>query len=86
MFLLPTLRTLRLDLASEHFQQQAALGLSAQAQQDEVVAREQGVDHLRDHRVVVADDAGEEFVAALDDAEQVGADFVLDAAFRIPRR
>src|SRR5208283_675116 len=38
--------------------QDAALRLPAQAEQDEVVAREDGVDDLRDDRVVVTDDAG----------------------------
>ena len=40
--------------------QDAAFGLAAQAEQDEVVARKEGVDDLRDDGVVVADDAGEE--------------------------
>ena len=37
----------------------AALGLPAQAQQDQIVARENCVYDLRDDRLVVADDAGE---------------------------
>ena len=40
--------------------QQARLGLTAQAKQDEVVLREQRVDQLRNDAVVVADDAGEQ--------------------------
>ena len=40
--------------------QDAALRLAAQAEQDEVVPREDGVDELRDDGVVVADDAGEQ--------------------------
>ena len=43
--------------------EQARLRLAAQAEQDEVVAREHGVDHLRDDGVVVADDAGKERLA-----------------------
>ena len=64
----------------------ARLGLAAQAEQDEVVAREDGVDDLRDDRVVVADDAGEERLAfgAAGDLAQAGdevvAELVLDAA------
>ena len=38
--------------------QDAALGLSAQSEQDEIVPREHGVDDLRDHRVFVTDNAG----------------------------
>ena len=44
--------------------QDAALRLAAQAEQDEVVPRQDRVDELRDDRVVVADDAGEERLAA----------------------
>ncbi len=40
--------------------QDARFGLAAQAEQDEVVAREDGVDELGDDGVFVADDAGEE--------------------------
>ena len=40
-----------------------ALRLPAEPEQDEVVPREDGVDELRDDRVVVADDAGEERAA-----------------------
>ncbi len=37
-----------------------ALGLPSQAQKDEVVPGQDGVHQLRDHGVVVADDAGKE--------------------------
>ena len=40
------------------------LGLAAQAEQDEVVLGQDRVDELRNHGVVVADDAGEEPLAA----------------------
>ena len=40
--------------------QDAALGLTTEAEEDEVVAGEDGVDDLRDDGIVVADDAGEE--------------------------
>ena len=43
--------------------QDPALGLAAQAEQDEVVPREDGVDELRDDRLVVADDAGKQGLA-----------------------
>ena len=42
----------------------ARLRLAAQAEQDEVVPREDRVDELRDHGVVVADDAGKQRLAA----------------------
>jgi hypothetical protein len=63
--------------------QQARLRLSAQAEQDEVVAREDGVDYLRDDGVVVADDAGEQALLRTGDLAQardeVVAKLVLDA-------
>ncbi len=68
--------------------QDAGLGLAAQAEQDEVVAREDGVDDLRDDRVVVADDAGEEAFAFAWAAgrdlpqtrDEIVAELVLDGA------
>ena len=60
--------------------QDAALGLAAQAEQDEVVTREDGVDELRDDGLVVADDAGKERFARLQLANQVVADFLLDGS------
>ena len=65
--------------------QDAALGLAAQAEQDEIVARQHRVDDLRDDRVVVADDAGEERAAGAEARDEVLAHFVahrtpLDAA------
>ena len=66
----------------------ARLGLTAEAEEDEVVAREDGVDDLGDDGVVEADDAGEEgfafvLAAGRDVAEardEVVAELVLDAA------
>ena len=66
----------------------ARLGLAAEAEEDEVVAREDGVDDLGDDGVVEADDAGEEglafaLAAGRDGAEardEVVAELVLDAA------
>src|SRR5207249_11188212 len=45
--------------------QNAALGLAAQAQQNEIMARQDGVDELRHHGIFVADDAGEYFLAGI---------------------
>ena len=56
----------------------AALGLAAQPEQDEVVPRKDGVDELRDDRLVVADDAGEQRLARLQLADQIVADLLLD--------
>ncbi len=64
--------------------QDAALGLSAQAEQDEIVARQDGVDDLRHDRVVEADDAGKERRARTQALDQVAANLVLDAAPRDP--
>jgi hypothetical protein len=66
----------------------AGLGLAAEAEEDEVVAREDGVDDLGDDGIVIADDAGEEglsvaLAAGGDLAEacdEVVAELVLDAA------
>ncbi len=58
----------------------AALGLTAQAEQDEVVAREDRIDQLRDDRFVVADDAREQRFARLQLAHEVVADFLFDGA------
>ena len=58
----------------------AALGLPAKTQKDEVVAREHGVDDLRDDRLVVADDAGEDALAAAQLPQEVGAHLVLHGA------
>ena len=60
--------------------QDAALGLAAQAEQDEVLPRENGVDDLRNDGVFVADDAGEERLSSLQARDQVLAHFVFHAA------
>ncbi len=49
----------------------ASFGLPAQSQQDEIVARQNGVDDLRNHGIFVADHAGEKLVAALQLADQI---------------
>ena len=62
---------------------QAALRLSAQAEQDEVVAAQERVLHLGHDRLVVAEHAGEDVAAGLDGGDQVGAHLVLDGARRV---
>ena len=56
--------------------QQAGLRLASQAQQDEVVLREQGVDELRNDGIVVADDPLEQRRIAPQSPDQVLPDFV----------
>ena len=63
------------ELANE-----AGLGLSAQSEKNEIVARQDGVDHLRHHGIFISDDAGKELAPALNPADQVLAEFVFDAA------
>src|SRR5713101_4946956 len=65
--------------------QDAALRLTPQAEQNEVVARQDGVDELRNHRLVVADDAGEERLARSQPADQVVADFLFNRPRAIAR-
>ncbi|MCL6481594.1 MAG: hypothetical protein K6U02_07700 [Firmicutes bacterium] len=79
------------DLASGHHRnglvekihqaaQEAAFGLPAQAEQDEVVSRQNGIDDLRHDGVFIAMDAGEKGFARLDLRQQVFAHLLLDAA------
>jgi len=49
------------------------------------VFRKDGVDHLRNNRIPVADDAGKELFSALDAADQILPEFVLHAAVRVAR-
>ena len=56
----------------------ARLRLPAQAEEEQVVLREDAVDDLRDDRVAVADDAGEELFAGPQLADHVAAQLVLD--------
>ena len=64
--------------------QDPALRLTTQAEQDEVVARQNRVDDLRDDRVVEADDSRKERRPRLEPRDQVASDLVLDAAPREP--
>ena len=60
--------------------QDARLRLTAQAEQDEVVPREQRVDDLRHDGLVVADDAREDRAALREAGEQICAHLVLHGA------
>ena len=62
--------------------QNAALGLAAQSEEDEVVARQEGVDDLRQHGFFITVDAGEQRFIRLDLAQEVRADFILHAPLR----
>ena len=71
-------RRLRIEQRGQSAQD-AALGLAAQSQQNEIMARKNGVDDLRHDRVVVSDDAGENRAALPEFRDQVVAHFVLHA-------
>ena len=73
------IRHLRIEQRGERAQD-AALGLATQSQQDEIVARKNGVDNLRHHGVVVTDDAGKDRAAAAQPGDEVVAHFVFDTA------
>jgi hypothetical protein len=60
--------------------EQTGLSLAAQAEQDEIMARQQRVYELWNHGVVVADDAGKEGAARAQLADQVLPDFLVHAA------
>ena len=53
---------------------------NAQPEEDEVVAREQRVDELRNDRVLVADDTGKQRAAGAELLDQVVAHFFVDTA------
>ena len=59
---------------------EARLGLPAQSQQNEIVARKNGVDHLRHHGILESQNAREKILAALQFADQIIAKFVLDGS------
>jgi hypothetical protein len=56
--------------------QQATLGLAPEAQQDEVVPGQEGVDDLGENGVFVANDAGEQRLLRLQPLEEIAADFL----------
>jgi hypothetical protein len=60
--------------------QDAALSLTAQAEQNKIVARKKRIDDLRNDRVVVTVNAGKDRFASFDGAEEISANFVLDRA------
>src|SRR5437879_5242978 len=60
--------------------QNAALGLAAQAEKNEIVPREKRIHDLRNNRVFISVDAGEEGFALFDGPEQIAAEFILDGA------
>ena len=57
---------------------QPALGLALLAEEEHVVAGEEGDVDLGNDGVVVADDAGEQFFAGRQQAKEVVADLLLD--------
>jgi hypothetical protein len=59
----------------------ARLGLPAQPQQNEIVAGQNRVDNLRDHRVVVTHDAWKKLLAALEFTDEILAQLFFHAAF-----
>jgi hypothetical protein len=54
--------------------------LAALAEKDDVLAAQDGVLDLRDDAVLVADDAGEERLSALQARDQIVPKFLLDRA------
>src|SRR5712692_7451865 len=66
----------QVDEAAEN----AALGLAAEAEKNEIVAREQGIDDLRDNGVFVAVDAGKKRFALFDGTKQIAAELILNGA------
>ena len=63
----------------------AALRLAAQAEQDEVVTREDRVDELGNHRLFVTHNAGKQRRAVLEQADQVFPHFVFYGALAAGR-
>src|SRR5712664_4189544 len=58
----------------------SAFGLAAEAEQNEIVAGEQGIDDLRDDGVLVAMHAGEKRLAFFNGTEQIAAELILYGA------
>ena len=71
-------RGLRIEQAGK-CAQDSALGLAAQAQQNEIVAGEYRVHDLGDDRIVIADDARKYRTLSLQASYQIFAQFVLDS-------
>src|SRR6185312_5428657 len=68
----------RLVEEADQHARHARLGLAALAEEDQVLAAEDGVLDLRDDGVVVADDAGQERLAAPQARDEVVAQLLLD--------
>ena len=58
----------------------ARLRLSPEAKQDEIVLRQDGIDDLGQHRVLVADHTLEQGGAGVEGMKQVGPEFLADGA------
>ncbi len=54
--------------------------MATKAEENEIVAREQGIDDLRDDGVFIAVHAGKKRLALFDGAEQIAAELILDGA------
>ena len=63
----------------DHRADEAGLGLAPLAEEDQVMARQNGVLDLGDDGILVADDAREQLSALLDLGNKVAAELVLDA-------
>ena len=50
---------------------EAGLRLAAQSEKNKIVARQDGVDHLRHHGIFVSDDSGKERLPALNSTDQI---------------
>ena len=66
--------------------QEPRLALAARAEQEQVVAGEDGVNHLGQYRVVVADQAGQDRLAPAELAEEVAPHLLLDRDGAVARR
>ena len=63
---------------------QARLGLPAQAQQNEIMPRKNGVHNLGHNTIVVTDNAGEQRFTALEFADQIAPQLVFHGSFGNP--
>ena len=63
-----------------HLAEDPALGLTPEAEEDQVLARQDRIDELGDDRIVVSPDAGKELAASPKLGDEVGADLILDGA------
>ena len=61
----------------------AALGLAAQSQENQVVARQYCVHNLRHDRFIIADDAGKKTLARAKFTHEISAHLVFDRAHAV---